>query len=92
MPPMWIFTVVWVISAIGSLLIGAALITYIRRTWQQIRLDSDGSTHDRILDALDQVQIQLYSMSERLEGLERRLGPGEEAEGGDAGDSPDSTT
>lgn len=78
----FVFVLAWVFSAVFTILIGAGIITYIRRTWQLMRADDDGSPQDQLLDTLDQIQTQLYSVSERLTRLERRL------EGGDGDEQP----
>ena len=75
MPP--IFIVAWVMSTALTLLIGVGIVTYIRRTWQQIRLDSDESRDDRLLDGIDQLQTQLYMVAERLGEIERQLSGGD---------------
>jgi hypothetical protein len=71
------FIVAWVMSIGLMVLVAAGVVTYIRRTWQQIASHTDESVEDRILDGLDQLQTQLYMLSERLERIERRLGEGE---------------
>ena len=58
-------------------LIAAGIITHICRTWQLIRADKEGSVQLQLLDGLDQVQTQLYSVSDRLERLVRKFGAGE---------------
>ena len=63
----------WILSAAFTLLIGAGVVTYIRRTWQLIRSHSDESELDRVLDGIDQVQTQLYMISERLSEVERHV-------------------
>jgi hypothetical protein len=75
-----LFVLAWVFSAVFTILIGAGVITYVRRTWQLIKADEDGSPQEQLLDSLDQIQTQLYSVSERLGRLERQL------EAGDAGE------
>ena len=76
----FVFVIAWVISAVFTILIGVGIVTYIRRTWQLMRAEEDGSSQDRTLDTLDQIQTQLYSMSERLGRLERRLHSGDGGE------------
>lgn len=66
-----IFALTWVLSAAFTLLIGAGVVTYIRRTWQLIRSHSDESVDDRLLDGIDQIQTQLYRVNERLSEVER---------------------
>ena len=73
-----IFVVASILSVTFTLLIAAGVFTYVRRTWQQIRSDSDGSTHQQLLDGVDQLQTQLYMVLERLEQIEGQL-PGPEA-------------
>lgn len=48
-----------------------AVVTYVRRTRQLERMDSDRSFSARILDSLDQVHLRLDAMSERLARLEQ---------------------
>ncbi len=73
-----LFMLIAFVASVGfTVLIGAGILTYVRRTWQLIRADGEGSHQTQILDALDQVQTQLYSMSERFERLERQLGEGD---------------
>ena len=71
------FLLAWILSAAFTVLIGAGIVTYLRRTWQLIRAEGEGSWQSQLLDSIDQVQTQLYSMSERLERLEQRLSPGD---------------
>ncbi len=70
------FVLAWVLSLSFTVLVGAGIITYLRRTWQLIRADGDGSAQSKLLDATEQIQLQLYSMSERLERLEEGLSSG----------------
>lgn len=70
-----VMIVAWVVSVAFSVLIGAALITYVRRTWQVIRAEEEGSLQASIMDGLESVQLQMHALHERLEGLERRLPP-----------------
>ncbi len=72
-----LFFLLWILSAAFTVLIGAGIVTYLRRTWQLIRAEGEGSWQSQLLDSIDQVQTQLYSMSERLERLEQRLSPGD---------------
>lgn len=74
----YVFVIAWVASVVFTILIGAGIITYIRRTWQLMRAAEDGSSQDQVLDTLDQIQTQLYSVSERLGRLEHRLDSGDE--------------
>ena len=67
------FIVAWVLSVGFTVLIAAGIVTYIRRTWQQIRDDSDGSHHEQLLDGIDQLQTQLYMVTERLGEIERLI-------------------
>ena len=73
-----IFIIAWVLSVAFSVLIGVGILTYIRRTWQQIRLDSDESRDDRLLDGIDQLQTQLHMVTERLVDIERQLAAGDD--------------
>ena len=68
--PGWFFVVMWVLSVVFSGLVGVALITYVRRTWQLIRADQDGSVHHRILEGVDEIQMRMDLLAERLERLE----------------------
>lgn len=82
-----IFIVMWVLSAVFTLLVATALGAYIIRSWQKIRAPDDDALDNRILDHLDQMQTQLYSMSERIQRMEQRmmLPPG--GTEGDVGDA-----
>ena len=72
----WIFMMVmWVGSITFGVIAAAAMVTYMRRTWQLIGADEDGSSHQQILDGLDQVATRLEAMSNRLERLERSALP-----------------
>ena len=73
MPSELVFVVAWVMSIVFSVLVAAAIVTYVTRTWQQIRADRDGSVQRQLMDSLDQVQIQLSSVSERLQRMESRI-------------------
>ena len=70
--------------------IGVAALTYIRRTWQLMQAEGEGSPQERLEDGLNQIQLHLHLLAERMERLERRLGPGTAASadggGGDDGD------
>ena len=68
-----IFIVMWVVSLAFSVVVGAAALTYIRRTWQLIRSDADGSAQERILDGVDHLETQMHLVAERLGALESRL-------------------
>jgi hypothetical protein len=57
-------------------LVAVALISYIRRTWQTIRSESDHSIDHQILDGIDQIQTRLDLLAERMDGMERALLPG----------------
>lgn len=78
------FVVAWIISGIGTLLLGAVAVTYIRRTWQLIRAEEDDPTRERLLDGLDHLENQMHlvgrrlgDLEEKLDGIERHLGTGE---------------
>ncbi|MDX1647026.1 MAG: hypothetical protein R3304_07770 [Longimicrobiales bacterium] len=68
------FLFAWTVSGIGSILLAAVAVTYVRRTWQLIRAEEDEPTRDRLLDGMDHLQNQVHLMSRRLEGLEDKLG------------------
>ena len=68
-----IFIVMWVASIAFSVLIGAAALTYIRRTWQLIRAEEDDPTRDRLLDGIDHLENQMHLVAQRLGSLEERL-------------------
>lgn len=80
---MGLFTWAWVVAAYFggvtlAVIFGIAALTYVRRTWQQIRLDDDGGAHQRLLDGLERVETRLEALTERLERIEHeRIGPGE---------------
>lgn len=70
----------WLASIVFGVIVAGALVTYIRRTWQLISRDSEGTQQQQLLDGLDRIETRLHAMSERLERLEedqKRLGPGE---------------
>lgn len=90
-----IFVIAWVLSVAFSVLVAAAVVTYIRRTWQQIGADAEGGAHDLLLDGIDRLETRLYMVTERLDGIEQRIARLEApeapprleaAEGGDASD------
>ncbi len=80
-----VFIVMWVVSLAFSVVVGAAALTYIRRTWQLIRSDADGSAQDRILDGVDHLETQMHLVAERLGALEGRLAELDERLGGPTG-------
>lgn len=68
----WLFMIVmWMGSITLGVIAAAAMVTYMRRTWQLIGEDEDGSTQQQILDGIDQIDTRLQAMTERLERLER---------------------
>ena len=67
-----LFVLAGVLSAAFSLVLMVAVVTYIRRTSQQIRAH-DETPDERILDSLDQLHDQMYRIRERLDGIEARL-------------------
>ena len=72
----WVFILMFILSVAFSGLVGVALLTYVRRTWQLIRAESDRSIQHQILDGIDQIQTRMDLVSGRLKGLERALLPG----------------
>lgn len=60
----------WLGSIVFGVIMAAALVTYVRRTWQLIRADEDGPTSQQLIDGLDRIEIRLTALSERLEKLE----------------------
>ena len=70
--PWLIMMVMWLASVVFGVIVAAAMVTYVRRTWQLMRADEDGSKHDRILDGIDRMETRLEAMSERLARLEER--------------------
>jgi hypothetical protein len=52
-------------------LIGLALATYARRTWQLIRRD-DPENDQSLLDAVDRLETQLRIVNDRLDRIERK--------------------
>ncbi len=84
----WFFTLMFFLSLAFSGIVGVALLTYVRRTWQLIRAESDHSIQHQILDGIDQLQTRLDLISERMDGLEGLLPPGvseQELEGSEQG-------
>lgn len=67
-----LFVLAGVISAAFSVVLMVAVVTYIRRTSQQIRAHHE-TPDERILDTLDQLHDQMYRIRERLDGIEARL-------------------
>jgi len=72
----------WMIGYLGvaalSVIAGAAMVTYVRRTWQQIRLDDDVGAQQRVLDGMERIETRLEALRERLDRMdEQRIGPGE---------------
>ena len=68
-----VFVLAWIFSVLGSLLLGAVAITYVRRTWQLIRAEEDDPTRERLLDGLDHLETQIHLVSQRLGTMEDRL-------------------
>ena len=84
----WFFILMFILSIAFSGLVGVALLTYVRRTWQLIRAESDRSIQHRILDGIDQLQTRMDLLSDRLDGLDGSLPSGasqRELEGGEEG-------
>lgn len=73
MPPTILFIFAWVVSVVGTVLLGAVAVTYIRRTWQLIRAEEDDPTRERLLDGIDHLENQMHLIGERLGSLEERL-------------------
>ena len=77
-----------------SVVVGAAVVTYVIRTWQQIRAGDDGHRDDRVLDGIDRIERQLSALSERLTRLGRAAlpapgdAPGEAEAGPEPGPGP----
>jgi len=76
----WWFYFFWLLSGGFTLLFGVAALTYIRRTLQLMKADEDGSPQERILDGIEELNVRLHGINERLvdlderiDGLERRL-------------------
>lgn len=72
----WFVILMFLLSAAFSGLLGVALITYVRRTWQLIRAESDDSVQRRILDGIDQLHARMDLVSDRLDRVEGLLTPG----------------
>ena len=68
----------FLLSLAFSGILVAALLTYIRRTWQLIRGESDGSIQHRILDGVDQLHVRMDLLQEGMERLERGLQAGDD--------------
>lgn len=49
-----------------------AVVTYIRRTRRLEQMETDGSLYGRVLDGLDQIDMRLDAISERLARMEER--------------------
>jgi Spy/CpxP family protein refolding chaperone len=86
MPTDPLTSIVIVLVWLGSISVGciaaAAMVTYVRRTWQLIQFDEEGSSQQQLLDGIDRLETQLQAMSDRLHKLEERdqflLGGGED--------------
>ena len=73
---MWMslaMTVAFIISMVLPVAVVIGIVTYVKRTRYLQRAESDGSVHGAVLDGLDQVQIRLDAMSERLARLEEHM-------------------
>lgn len=57
-----------------------AVVTYVRRTRRLEAMETDGSLYGRVLDGLDQIDMRLDAINERLARMEERerLTSGEE--------------
>lgn len=77
-----LIVLVWLGSISFGCIAAAAMVTYVRRTWQLIQFDEEGSSQQQLLDGIDRLETQLQAMSERLHKLEERdqflLGGGKE--------------
>jgi len=63
-----VFVILAFLLSLGfSGILAAALITYIRRTWQLMRSEGDGSIQYRILDGVDQLHTRMDFLQERME-------------------------
>jgi hypothetical protein len=60
-----VFAIAVVISFLLTAVFGAALLTYVVRTWQLIRAEGDQSPYAEILDRLDRLQIEVQLLRER---------------------------
>ena len=70
--PWLLMMVMWLASVAFGVIAAAAMVTYVRRSWQLMRADEDGSRHDRILDGIDRMDTRLEAISERLARIEAR--------------------
>jgi hypothetical protein len=69
-----VFVILAFLLSLGfSGILAAALITYIRRTWQLMRSEGDGSIQHRILDGVDQLHARMDFLQERMERMEQAL-------------------
>jgi hypothetical protein len=66
--------VMWLASVVFGVVIASAAVTYVRRTWQLIRADEDGSAQERIMDGFDRLDTRLEALSRRLAQLEEQSG------------------
>lgn len=66
-----VMVIIWLASAGMSLVIAAALITYVIRTWQTIRAGGTESHSAKILDGIDQLRVEVGVLNDRLASLER---------------------
>lgn len=74
-----VFIVLAFLLSLGfSGILAVALLTYIRRTWQLMQGERDGSIQHRILDGVDQLHVRMDLLQERLEHLEKALQDGDD--------------
>jgi hypothetical protein len=65
-----------VFSVVAFVVIGAWVFRSLRSLWHLRSLEESESTEVRLLDEMDQVQIQLQALSERVLRLETELREG----------------
>lgn len=71
MSPLLVIGVVLSVIFYGVILVGGVL--FVRRTWNQIRAEGDGSVHMRLLDEVQRLQFQVEMTNERLGRMEGKL-------------------
>ncbi|GMV06937.1 MAG: hypothetical protein AMXMBFR53_32120 [Gemmatimonadota bacterium] len=82
------FVLAFLFSFIFPIVGIVAVVTYIRRTRRLEQMETDGSLYGRVLDGLDQIDMRLDAINERLARIEdrERLTSGESHEVVDEGD------
>ena len=70
-----IMMIMWLGSVTFGVIAAAAMVTYVRRTWQLTRADEDGSNLEQILDGIERLETRLDLLGERLSVIESGEAP-----------------